>query len=67
MSVELVSLRYELQFQLDSVARVTERHRAKEQSTEWLEGVARGLEVAINLINERQEEEKCVLNSHQSK
>lgn len=56
MSIELVSLRYELQFQLESVTRTVEKVRVEEESTEWLEGVARGLEVAISFIDEKKEE-----------
>lgn len=52
MSTELIELKGELQFQLESVKRVIVTYQSKEETTEWLEGVAKGLDVAINLINE---------------
>jgi hypothetical protein len=52
VSTELIELKGELQFQLESVKRVIVTYQSKEETTEWLEGVAKGLDVAINLINE---------------
>lgn len=52
MSTELIELKGELQFQLESVKRVIVTYQSKKETTEWLEGVAKGLDVAINLINE---------------
>lgn len=54
MSTELIELKGELQFQLESVKRVIVTYQSKEETTEWLEGVAKGLDVAINLINEKE-------------
>jgi len=59
MSTQLQELKYELDFQLQSVIRVQaskESEKEYEQAI-WLSGVKEGLETAINFIEQREQDE----------